>query len=387
MKKILIYILGLYLISCEFDPDWALRSPSITHETIVPNTTSIDISIKFSTMILLSAMVQYADNPDFFDYKEIKMQLLGQEYSAKITNLISEKQYYIRYVLTTNIASYTTRSKSLTTLPFSIPIVETSSATTTDFVSFNLKGKVTDDGGTKITECGFVYSTSPNPTNMDKQIKIFSQDEFEATLTNLYDSYTYYIRAYATNSKGTGYGKTLIITQKVTQDGYIDGHAYVDLGLSVKWATCNIGASCPEEIGNYYAWGETETKNNYEWDNYKWYDGIGITKYPDKYYTGTSLFTMNLEPSDDAAHVIWRGSWRMPTNKECNELNKCRITEAVLNGVKGYKVTASNGKSIFFPQDGYWSSTIHLTDPFLAYGIFSDCSSRYIGRCVRPVCP
>ena len=163
----------------------------------------------------------------------------------------------------------------------------------------------------------------------------------------------------------------------------------VDLGLpsGLKWATCNIGASCPEEIGNYYAWGETETKNNYEWDNYKWYDGIGITKYPDKYYTGTSLFTMNLEPSDDAAHVIWRGSWRMPTNKECNELNKCRITEAVLNGVKGYKVTASNGKSIFFPQDGYWSSTIHLTDPFLAYGIFSDCSSRYIGRCVRPVCP
>jgi hypothetical protein len=164
-------------------------------------------------------------------------------------------------------------------------------------------------------------------------------------------------------------------------------HKAVDLGLSVKWATCNIGASCPEEIGNYYAWGETQTKNNYEWDNYKWYDGIGITKYPDKYYTGTSLFTMNLEPSDDAAHVIWRGSWRMPTNKECNELKKCRITEAVLNGVKGYKVTASNGKSIFFPQDGYWSSTIHLTDPFLAYGIFSDCSSRYIGRCVRPVCP
>jgi hypothetical protein len=189
-------------------------------------------------------------------------------------------------------------------------------------------------------------------------------------------------------------------------------HEYVDLGLSVKWATCNVGASKPEEYGDYFAWGETQPKTTYDWSTYKWCNGSydTQTKYCTKSSYGTVDNKTQLELSDDAARANWGGSWRMPTRAEQDELREnCTWTWTTQNGVNGYKVTSKkNGNSIFLPAAGYrsgssrynagsygyyWSSSLYTDSPNLAY--FLDFSSGYvdwyynfrcIGFTVRPVC-
>jgi uncharacterized repeat protein (TIGR02543 family) len=142
----------------------------------------------------------------------------------------------------------------------------------------------------------------------------------------------------------------------------INGHECVDLGLpsGLKWATCNVGASAPEEYGGYYAWGETVVKNDYSWSTYKWCNGSSNTM--TKYCTSSSYGTIDnkttLDPEDDVAHVKWGGSWRMPTEAEQDELhNNCMWTWTTQNGVKGYKVTGPNDNSIFLPAAGYRDGT------------------------------
>ena len=194
------------------------------------------------------------------------------------------------------------------------------------------------------------------------------------------------------------------------------GYEYVDLGLSVKWATCNVGASRPEEYGDYFAWGETKPKKKYDWSTYKWCRGSKDTQ--TKYCTSSSYGSVDnktqLELSDDAARANWGGSWRMPTKAEQDELREqCTWTWTTQNGVYGYKVTSKKSgytnKSIFLPAAGYrygsslysagsygyyWSSSLDTDRPDYAYElyIYSDDVSRnyyrrYSGCSVRPVCP
>ena len=195
--------------------------------------------------------------------------------------------------------------------------------------------------------------------------------------------------------------------------GSIAGHGYVDLGLSVKWATCNVGANKPEDYGDYFAWGETKPKTTYNWSTYKWCRGSydTQTKYNNKSGYGTVDKKRTLELADDAARANWGGSWRMPTKAEQDELReKCTWIWTTQNGVAGYKVTSkSNGNSIFLPAAGYrygsslysagsygyyWSSSLDTDRPDYAYElyIYSDDVSknyyrRYSGCSVRPVCP
>ena len=174
------------------------------------------------------------------------------------------------------------------------------------------------------------------------------------------------------------------------------GHEWVDLGLSVKWATCNVGASSPTGYGNYYAWGETSTKSSYDRDNCKTWE--------------RSMSDIRGNSSYDAARANWGGSWRLPTKAECNELVKnCTRQWTTQNGVKGMRFTSKrNGNSIFFPAAGwrdgtstylagghglFWSSTPDEGNTQYAYGLcFSsggsastDWSRRSGGRTVRPV--
>ena len=130
-------------------------------------------------------------------------------------------------------------------------------------------------------------------------------------------------------------------------------HDYVDLGLSVMWATCNVGATTPEEYGDYFAWGETEAKQNFSWEIYKWCNGTKstITK-----YNATDGLT-TLLPEDDAAHVNWGGQWRMPTKEELTELREqCTWKWVTINGIKGNKVIGPNGNSIFLPAGGSYNT-------------------------------
>ena len=144
-------------------------------------------------------------------------------------------------------------------------------------------------------------------------------------------------------------------------------HEWVDLGLpsGTKWATCNVGASSPEEYGDYFAWGEVTPKNTYSLSTYKYCKGSydTMTKYCTQSNYGYNRFTDNLtelQPEDDAATANWGSPWRMPSYDQMKELCNSSYTTwewTTLNGVNGCKVTSkSNGNSIFLPAAGYRSN-------------------------------
>lgn len=143
-------------------------------------------------------------------------------------------------------------------------------------------------------------------------------------------------------------------------DGGTDGHAYVDLGLpsGTLWAMCNVGASVPEGLGNYYAWGETQPKSNYSWETYKFGDAYALTKYCTDDILGKDGFVDNLvtlQRSDDAATANWGGGWYTPSMEQWDELAKYTTSKWVtLNGVKGRLFTSKkNGQTLFLPAAGY----------------------------------
>ena len=200
-------------------------------------------------------------------------------------------------------------------------------------------------------------------------------------------------------------------TPPQADNGTENGHAWVDLGLSVKWATMNIGASFPEDYGDYYAWGETETKRTYNWRTYKYSNGSddSMTKYNNSSDFGTVDNKTTLELSDDAAHVNWGGTWRMPTYDEMYELwSNCTRIWTTQNGKEGYTFVGPNGNSIFLPAAGchyesslyeagsigyYWSSSINMDKPcyswhlyFYSPGLYLLNYCRFYGQSVRAVC-
>ncbi len=203
-------------------------------------------------------------------------------------------------------------------------------------------------------------------------------------------------------------GKSKVAEILVTQEEAFKYEA-VDLGLSVKWACCNVGADVPEGYGGYYAWGETEEKSDYTPLTYKYYlgdlDGDGYYYDSNEYQNIGSNISGT---SYDVAHVKWGGSWRMPTLSEIQELcNKCSWQWTTVNGVSGQKVTGPNGNSIFLPAAGYrngtevyyrgsygyyWSGTLSEYYSDDAYCLSFDSGyhvwsirNRYYGHAVRPV--
>lgn len=168
----------------------------------------------------------------------------------------------------------------------------------------------------------------------------------------------------------------------------IAGHAYVDLGLpsGLKWATCNIGATSPSGYGTYYSWGETATKSD-------WGNGGHCNENVEQIVSGN--------PTYDVARAKWGGSWRVPTWKEIQELQKnCTWTWTIQGGHKGYLVKGPNGKSIFLPAAGcyrsgtslqkagmygcYWSSQSDPFEGYNAYALTFDSNGHYLPSTLRP---
>ncbi|MBO6078482.1 MAG: hypothetical protein J6P66_07015, partial [Bacteroidaceae bacterium] len=246
-------------------------------------------------------------------------------------------------------------------------------------------------------------------------------------------------------SNAKSFINTLYSSYGNSSSGAIPGvYEYVDLGLSVKWATCNVGATKPEEYGDYFAWGETEPYYEagyaqespqahwkdgktfgYTWTNYKFrtsgnsYDNVKFSKYNTSSSYGPIDNNTTLDLEDDVAHVQWGGTWRMPTKAEQDDLrSKCTWTwyssgNTEFNGVAGYQVTSKiegyADRFIFLPAAGYrydtylygvgslgyyWSSSLYTDRPYSAcfIGFGSEIhgtsyGSRYGGQSVRPVCP
>ena len=143
--------------------------------------------------------------------------------------------------------------------------------------------------------------------------------------------------------------------EKITADGS-NGHEYVDLGLSVKWAAMNLGATKVSDCGDHYAWGETGNKADYTWSTYRHgasADDLSKYSYADN--------VIALQAADDAAHVNWGGAWRIPTGAEWEELcDRCNCSWewTSVEGTPGYRVTSKKAgftdKSIFLPAAGYY---------------------------------
>lgn len=179
---------------------------------------------------------------------------------------------------------------------------------------------------------------------------------------------------------------------------------FVDLGLSVKWAKCNLGAETETDYGDYYAWGEVETKSTYSWDTYtrhtngtysstnkKVFIKYCPTNKESTYWAGTGLADnkLTLDAVDDAANASLGGNWRMPTREEFFELcDTTKVTSewVTKNGINGREFTSLiNGNTLFIPAAGCytgselynagescsaWSSSLYLDNPKYAYNLY-----------------
>ena len=244
-------------------------------------------------------------------------------YTINLTDLQDTTTYYVRAYAINKKGIAFGEQVSFTTKRCKLPSITTIAPTNISYASVTVGGNVTSDGGAEVTERGICFSPSSNPTIENSKILIGKGvGEYIVDLTNLSECTTYYIRAYAINKMGINYGQEISVT--TLKAPFENGYEYVDLGLSVKWATMNIGSSYPEGYGNYFAFE-------------KWSSEL----------------------------ASWGGNWCVPTESNIRELQtNCNWAWTMLNGVYGYKVTSKvygyTDQSIFLPAAGYF--TINFFD-------------------------
>lgn len=301
---------------------------------------------------------------------------------------------------TISVQSDNGRSTSCTVY-VSSPSVVTEEATNVGYGSVDLRGIMSAQGIEDYTtkQATFRYSTSAS--NLEDLISSGSSvyANLESTsdgnytyhyhLSGLKPSTTYYYVVCAKVGSKSYYGEVKSFTTNTLSDL---SDAVVNLGLSVNWSSTNVGADLPEEIGNRYAWGEVSTKATYTTENYLWFDyhywesdddadsSTYVNKYGSSDFTNADPFDyfshdwcndgrLVLEPEDDAARVEWRGTWRMPTLSECEELlNNCSVEEITYNNVRGLlctsKVAGYTSKQIFLPYVSNNFYTYPLGGPY-----------------------
>ena len=344
--------------------------------------------------------------------------LEGNVFSVEFDNLSPSTKYeyrsFIRYGELTYYGDYRTFS---TKKPYHVATtgnasdVTYCSATLTSFLSIS-----SADERDNIYVV-FFYSTNKEHLQNGSAFRswgtsldyIKDKKEYTITVNDLSSNTTYYYVSVTSFNGQYMFSEVKTFTTK--QDpfmGKLNGHDWIDLGLpsGLKWATCNVGASSPEEYGDEYAWGETNEKSEYNLDNYKW--GNGQDKGWDNPYTkywidsdeGIVDNKSILEPSDDVARVKWGSSWRIPTDEDFRELvYKCSWERTTQNGIVGVRITGPNKHSIFLPYESndwlyacYWSASLQKFSSFKAYNLFLtkdkyviDDDLRYYGNAVRPV--
>ena len=450
--------------------DGVIVFSAVTASNIKAGSAAISVSINSTggTAITEHGFCYSTSEMPSISDKKVVVSSTDASYSTTLTSLSSSQLYYIRAYAKNIVGTHYSGQTTFTTLS-GLPSFTAISANNVTTTSIELTCSVTADGGANITQRGFCYSLSPNPTIGSKTLVIVgTTGKMTGSLSNLVPASMYYIKAYAQTAYGTSYsgeisvstdstipvsGITLNKTSLVldigeyetltatimpddatdktvvwessnasvasvsdgTVHGLKEGSATitasagnfsatcsvtviessvaipdaVDLGLSVKWASYNLGASSPEESGDYYAWGEIEPYYSsldplswkegktagYAWSSYRWCNGSGwaITKYNTDPNRGIVDGKTVLELADDAAHVKLGGNWRIPTLEEWDELlEQCTWEWTTHNGVSGQKATGPNGNSIFLPPAGLWYGT-RLLGAGNSYGHY--CSS------------
>ena len=277
----------------------------------------------------------------------------------------------------------------------------------------------------------YIVTFNANGGSGTMAVQTFTEDEAQTLTRNAFTFEGYSFTGWNTLLDGSGVsyndGQTITVTSDMTLyaqwtlNDPLNGHDFVDLSLpsGTLWATCNVGANAPEEYGDYFAWGETTTKEIYNWSNYRYGNSFfygedecwTLTKYCNRSDIGNNGYTdtlTTLQAIDDAATANWGAGWRMPNKDELNELrNNCTVTWTTQSGVNGRLFTGPNGNSIFLPAAGrreddiirydgsygyYRSSSLDIEDPngawfieFCMYDYDIGGSDRFCGYPVRPV--
>ena len=344
----------------------------------------------------------------------------GNTYTVGLSSLLSNTIYYYRAYMVSGGNTYYGSVSSFTTTRDEL--VTTGDATDITYKSATIASRFKTGTITSFESLGIEYSDSKETLESGRgraatTSEVTNSNVFTVSLALLDKETTYYYRAYVKTYHTIYYGVTKSFTT-LKHDVDYNGHEYVDLGLPshTLWATMNVGASKPEDYGDYYAWGETTTKTTYTEDNYKW-KGLstdelvarGVVREDNLYNQYT------LTPSYDVATVKWGNAWRMPTGEEISELLKYTTIKATAqNGVEGYLLTSTvNKKSIFLPAGGEWNQNgiirgdLHYaqcwsselnkyhdeyallisiyTYTYRMYSSLSTGGYRYVGCPVRPV--
>lgn len=323
----------------------------------------------------------------YFSSKTSNKIRVGRDYSedpfsVTLTDLIPGQEYFYRTFCVNNRKVYNAPLKSFR-YTWDNPEVVTLSAELNDTGTVVCKAFIENLGyiaryyaGSSVKDtllkCGIMYS--PKNTYDPYATKtvyadvnnLETGDTIVCTFSDFkYNTKYYYHVFFRLGSMVTdGNVNTFKFIFVPKENGVENGYQYIEMGLSVRWATVNIGAVNPEDYGDHFAWGETETKSDYDWSSYKWCNGSSsyMTKYSIGQGMGVRDNKTTLEPEDDAAHVIWGGGWRMPTKAELDELRKkCTWIQTRVNGVDGFLVTSNvdgyTDRSIFFPIAGYRDKT------------------------------
>ena len=396
MKKIIFFITAMCLFAmhgCQKDIEAPVNDIIITDQ-VEASQKEATISGTVECPVSITKIELWIDSDENFSNHTVHdIELSDKAFSILVNELNFNTTYYYKYVVYNAVDMAELEKKNFITQDATLPSVTTAEVTSITIKTAMCGGNVTFDGWSEITARGVCWSTSPNPTINDSKTTDGSGiGSFTSNITGLADGTTYYVRAYATNSKGTAYGEEKSFTTLLS----INGYDWVDLGLpsGLKWATCNVGATTPEGYGNFYAWGETTTKTSYDQSNSVTY-GQQISD-----FSGNATY--------DAARANWGSTWRMPTKAEAEELrDNCTWTWTSQNGVNGMRVTGPNGNSIFLPAAGYcpgssrndvgeygnyWGSTPYESDTRGAYSLFFGSGGHDVnwfyrdsGRTVRPV--
>lgn len=236
----------------------------------------------------------------------------------------------------------------------------------------------------------------------DDNIEGVAKTETELLTKSTYTGLSWDMSSIWVLSKDKGYPYLLNCNPVVNS-----GVEMVDLGLpsGTLWANMNVGASSPKEAGCYYAWGETQIKETYNWSTYKWCEGTSttLTKYNSDSSSGSVDNKSVLDSEDDAAYVNWGADWKMPTSAQLSELiSNCQFVSTTLYGQEGYTVTGKNGNSIFLPKthymsgsklgtysDDYWANEVSPVVNAACMNIKTNPvvtkNQRYYGFTIRPV--
>ena len=395
------------VISSVDDKQFQTGVKSFTTSGIVANITAETSEIKCNTVTISgklavesqgtftrSAYLYYSSTAGSVDdlksngtQKPLSLQSDGS-YSISLLDLASATKYNYVVISSVDNKQFQTEVKSFTTQTIVASV--TAEVSDISYHTATVSGKLTVESEGRFSRtASLYYSTTANTISALKsngrQTSLTLQSDGSYSIVNTgfkSESLNYFAVIAKVDNKEFCSDVLTVQTHTVPPGA-------VDLGLSVLWASCNLGASTPEEYGDYYAWGETTAKNYYDRSTYKWCDGSNYSRTMTKYCTDSSYGTIDnktvLELNDDAAHVRLGGNWRMPTEEEWHELlvwcSVDRISNYNGTGVAGYIVKGRGDYTdnwIFLPAAGlrrdknledagaigyYWSSCLDTDNP------------------------